>query len=146
MEVNIDKLRELAKPVSEKAKNAARYRDDNRDWLNKSAKIAIRLRKILRDNNISQIELANRMGVTPVQVNKILSGKENLGLKTICKVEKAIGLSLIEIFPVKDNPFRTVVSVKIENVGINSEKVYRSPKISSKMGIMDFSTTSSFYC
>ena len=53
------------------------------------------------------------MGVTPAQVTKILSGKENLGLKTISKIENAIGHSLIEVtmednHPVVEYESRTV--------------------------------------
>ena len=46
---------------------------------------------------MSQSELAVKMNVSPSQVAKILSGKENLGLKTIDKIESALGVSLISV-------------------------------------------------
>ncbi len=46
---------------------------------------------------ISQSELARRMGVTPAQVTKILSGRENMGLKTITKVQSALGTPLFSV-------------------------------------------------
>ncbi len=97
MKFNLEKLKEISRPLSEKEKAEAEFREQNRDWLAVSEKLALKLRYVLRTENISQAELAKRMGVTPAQVTKILSGKENLGLKTICKIEKAIGISLIDI-------------------------------------------------
>ena len=43
------------------------------------------------------------MDVSPSQITKILSGKENLSLQTIAKVEKAIGRSIISIIDSLDN-------------------------------------------
>jgi len=37
------------------------------------------------------------MGVTPQYINKIVKGKENLTLETIAKIEKALGITLIEV-------------------------------------------------
>lgn len=70
-------------------------RKTNRDWLALSAKFALTVRHILRTENMNQAELTSRMGVSTVQVSKLLSGKENIGLQTIAKVENALGRSLI---------------------------------------------------
>ena len=43
------------------------------------------------------------MAVSPSQITKILSGKENLSLQTITKVEKAIGRSIIRIIDSQDD-------------------------------------------
>ena len=45
----------------------------------------------------SQKDLADMMGVSPQQVNKMVRGSENLTLETISKVEKALGIQLMEI-------------------------------------------------
>ncbi|MDE6109196.1 MAG: helix-turn-helix domain-containing protein [Muribaculaceae bacterium] len=50
---------------------------------------------MLRTEKITQTELARRMGVSSVQVSKILSGKENIGLQTIAKIEKALDRSIV---------------------------------------------------
>lgn len=39
---------------------------------------------------INQRELAQRIGCTPQYVSKILKGRENLSLETICKIEDAL--------------------------------------------------------
>ncbi len=97
MKFNLEKLKEISRPRSAEERMEAECREQHRDWLAVSEKLALKLRYILRTENISQAELAQRMGVTPAQVTKILSGKENLGLKTICKIEQAIGRSLMNI-------------------------------------------------
>ncbi len=97
MKFNVEKLKQISRPMTEKEKKDIDFRMENREWLAVSERLALRLRCILRTEGISQNELAARMEVTPAQVTKILSGKENLGLKTICKIEKAIGQKLIEV-------------------------------------------------
>jgi transcriptional regulator with XRE-family HTH domain len=59
--------------------------------------LALKIRRILREKGLSQYELAEKMYVSPAQITKILSGKENLGIKTISKIERALGVNLIEI-------------------------------------------------
>lgn len=97
MKFNAEKMRGIARPSTEKENALRQNRIENVEWLNTSAKIALNIRTILRRMGISQVELAARMGVTPAQVTKILSGKENLGLKTIDKIENALGVSLISV-------------------------------------------------
>ena len=96
MKFNVEKLKQMSRPMTDKEKKDIEFRKDNREWLAISERLALKLRRILRTEGIPQNELAVRMGVTPAQVTKILSGKENLGLKTISKIENAIGHSLIE--------------------------------------------------
>ena len=119
MKCNIDKLNEIAKPMPQKAIDSAKFRKDNREWLTVSLKIAIKIRKILKDKNLKQIDLAERMGVSPQQVNKILSGKENLCIETIAKVAKALDLSFSQITDIerkKVSNDATLVANKVEEV------------------------------
>ena len=97
MKFNVEKLKQMSRPMTEEEKKDIDFRRENREWLAISERLALKLRRILRTEGISQNELAARMEVTPAQVTKILSGKENLGLKTISKIEKAIGQNLIEV-------------------------------------------------
>lgn len=97
MKFNVEKLKQLSRPMTDEEKRDIDFRRENREWLAISERLALKLRRILRTEGISQNELAIRMGVTPAQVTKVLSGKENLGLKTISKIERAIGQALIEV-------------------------------------------------
>ena len=42
-------------------------------------------------------KIAKMLDVTPAQVTKLLSGKENLGLKTISKIESVLQMDLVSI-------------------------------------------------
>lgn len=97
MTFNLEKLASLAKPQSEKEKEQARYRKENRDWLRMSQEIALCLHYYLRKAGLTQKELADKMGVSAVYVGKLLKGGENLTLETIGKIQKAICENLIVV-------------------------------------------------
>lgn len=97
---NLDKLKKLVAGESgwlEKAKK----RVENEAWLDRSFKIALSVLCSLRDQNMSQKELAEKMGVTPQHVSKIVKGQENLSLETISKLEAALGIELISVAVLK---------------------------------------------
>lgn len=95
MKFNVERMRKISRPMTQAERQEIEARNENRDWLALSAKFALMLRHILRTEKMTQTELAARMGVSCVQITKILSGKENIGLQTIAKVEKALGRSLV---------------------------------------------------
>lgn len=73
----------------------AKWRIENEGWLKHSQSIALAILRTLRANKISQKELAERIGVSPQQISKIVKGGENLTLETIAKIESALGIPLI---------------------------------------------------
>lgn len=73
------------------------YYEKNKEWLDKSAEIAVRILSTLRKQSLSQKDLADMIGVSPQYVNKVVKGQENLSLETICKIEKALQVSLAEV-------------------------------------------------
>lgn len=91
------KLIQTSEPLTQEALEKMRQRRIDRHWLTLSGSIALKTRRILSERKITGAELALSMGVTPAQVSKILSGKENLGLKTISKLEEALGEPLLTI-------------------------------------------------
>jgi DNA-binding Xre family transcriptional regulator len=60
-------------------------------------KVALQVLRLLRELNITQTELAERMGVSRQQVSKIVKGQENFTFETIEKLEKALGVTLMTI-------------------------------------------------
>ena len=78
MKFNVEKLKQMSRPMTDEEKKDIEFRKENREWLAVSERLALKLRRILRTEGILQSELAERMGVTPAQVTKLLSGKENL--------------------------------------------------------------------
>lgn len=69
----------------------------NRKDKMRSAKLALNVLAILDHEKMSQVALAEKMGVTPQQVSKILRGKSNFTFETIDKLELALGYSLLEV-------------------------------------------------
>lgn len=53
MAFNLDKLKEVAKPRSDAAKDRARFRKENREWLRMSQDIALNLHNYLCNTGIS---------------------------------------------------------------------------------------------
>ena len=90
----LDKI--ISNNKSQWIKDAELY-NANKDWLDKSSLIALKILRFLMAKNITQKELAEKIAVTPQYINKIVKGRENLTLETICKIEKVIGISLIDV-------------------------------------------------
>jgi transcriptional regulator with XRE-family HTH domain len=97
MTANIDKFESLVSPLKSGWYAKAEERIQNKAWKDKAFDIALRVIRHIRDNKISQVRLADEMGVTPQYINKILQGKENMTLESICRIESALGISLIEV-------------------------------------------------
>jgi transcriptional regulator with XRE-family HTH domain len=86
-------------PISDQPsdwKAKAKFRRDNRDWLKKSAAIAVRVLDALKAQNLSQKVLAERMSISPQQISKIVKGQENMTLETISNLEIALGIQIID--------------------------------------------------
>ena len=90
-------------PASDKIVKDLLFYEENKEWLDRSANIAIKILSTLRHNRkenrfpTTQKDLAEIMNVTPQQVNKMVKGTENLTLETISRVEKALDIQLIDI-------------------------------------------------
>lgn len=76
----------------------AAYRSRNGKWLRYSSNIARRILAAMEDANMHQKDLAQKIGVTPQQISKLVRGEENLTLETIAKLSDALGTELIS-FP-----------------------------------------------
>lgn len=89
------KLSNIASGKPSNWKTQARFRRENREWLKKSAAIAVRVLEVLKAQGLSQKDLAEKMNVSPQQVSKIIKGQENLTLETITNLEHALGIQII---------------------------------------------------
>lgn len=97
MSHNTEKLQQIAVDPSKEVLEQNQFMRENKEWLRKSAKIALCVKRVLRVKDITQRELASRMGVSPQYVGRILKGQENLTLAVIAKIEKALQLTIINI-------------------------------------------------
>jgi ribosome-binding protein aMBF1 (putative translation factor) len=109
-EALIKQLNQVAQIDNSWKKDVVFY-EENKEWLDLSADIAIRILSTLRKNKTagkspnSQKQLAELMGISSQQVNKILKGSENLTLKTINKIEKTLNIRLVELKPTTEFAF-----------------------------------------
>lgn len=101
MDTKLEKLNSIASKKQSDWLKEAEERAGNAIWRDKSVKIAIRvlheIRKQKDINGMTQKKLASKMGVTPQYINKVVKGQENLTLETISKLEKVLGISLLEV-------------------------------------------------
>ncbi len=76
------------------------WRRENKEWLRKSVKIALRVLDAMEEKQITQKDLADLLQVAPQRVYTILKGEENFTLDTITKLEKALQIEIIEVVKV----------------------------------------------
>lgn len=69
----------------------------SRTWTCRSSAIAQRVLSALQARKMMQKELAMTIGFRPQQVSRILRGNVNLTIKTIAKLEAALGIHLLEV-------------------------------------------------
>ena len=73
----------------------AEWRRDNWSWLQYSQKIAVKILFRMKQTELTQQALAERMNCTQQYVSKILKGNENLSLDTLSKLEEVLGMNLL---------------------------------------------------
>lgn len=69
----------------------------------------MRFKEVLKKYGISQIELAERLGINRVSVSRLLSEKNDMRASTIKKIADAIGCPPGELFEDPQTPFLAVV-------------------------------------
>lgn len=65
--------------------------------LDMSFALADKIDMILREKNISQKQLAKKMGKTKAEFSRWLGGTHNFTLRTIAKISDALGVTLLTI-------------------------------------------------
>ncbi len=73
----------------------ARFETEERGWLDRSYAIAIEILAELHRQGKKRGQFADELGYTRQYLSKVLKGKENLSLRTIHKLEEALGKKLI---------------------------------------------------
>jgi plasmid maintenance system antidote protein VapI len=84
--------------VSEEKSNTIqklKERKNNRVMLRESQSIAFKVLMRLETLKWTQKKLAEKLEVTPQQVSKIISGKENLTLETLVKLQAVLDIPLL---------------------------------------------------
>ena len=92
---NKEKFLQLVSQEDTKTLEENQRRIKNRFWLIESQQIALKVLMKLDDLGWSQKDLANAMEVTPQQVTKIVSGKENLTIETQIKLQNILDIPIL---------------------------------------------------
>ena len=79
-------------------KDRTDYKQENRDWLKNSRRVALRILDVLEEKEMTQQTLADLLKVSRQRVSKIVKGHENFTFETVAKLENALGIVLIDIF------------------------------------------------
>ncbi len=76
--------------------NDAKWRKENEAWLKWSRDIAMTIIDYMQHNDLSRADIANKLGVSPQYVSRILSGNINFSFKSIAEIERKLGISCME--------------------------------------------------
>lgn len=91
------KLEGLVSKTPSKWIEESNKRFEDKEGLRFSQQVAVRILRTLREKKMSQKDLADLLEVTPQTVNKWVKGSENLGLFTIARIQKALGIKIMHI-------------------------------------------------
>ena len=92
---NKDKFNQLVSGEDNRTLADVKKRIKNRAMLRESQQIAIKVLMKLDDFGWSQKDLAKAMEVTPQQITKIVSGKENLTIETQIKLQHILDIPVL---------------------------------------------------
>lgn len=125
-----------------------RERIRNRAMLRESQKIALKVLLKLDELGWKQTDLAREMGVSAQQINKIVSGKENLTIETQIKLQTILNVPILASY--YETKMKQAESIQVTVAGdvVNYEPVVASTDINSKTGsdciIVDYNKFTEF--
>ncbi len=65
-------------------------------------KVGLKIRDIRKEKGISQLELANKIGVSQAYITYLENGQRNIDLKMLEKIAKALDVSIEELMNIKN--------------------------------------------
>ena len=95
MKTNREKFLALVSEYDTYTEEKHNWRIANRQWLWASQDIALDIMDKLDDLGWTQKVLAEKMGVSPQYVNKVLRGGENLTLETLLKLQTILDIPIL---------------------------------------------------
>ncbi len=98
MTSNREKFSKLVSKDQSNTLQNLKERKKNRAMLRESKDIAFKVLMRLDELKWKQKDLAEKLGVSKQQVTKIVSGKENLTLETLVKLQEALQIPLLVSF------------------------------------------------
>ena len=95
MKTNREKFLELVSDIDVKAEEKNNWLIANRQWLRVSQDIAFDILEKLDDLDWTQKDLADKMGVSPPYINKIVKGSENFTLESLVKLQEILDIPIL---------------------------------------------------
>ena len=74
----------------------AKWRQENEVWLRWSRRVALSIVDYMQKNGLTRSDIADKLGVSPQYVSKILSGNTNFSFKSVAEIERKLGISCME--------------------------------------------------
>jgi|SRR5690606_9582951 transcriptional regulator with XRE-family HTH domain len=120
--------------VSQEDTNAVeelKARIARRSYTRYSKKIALSILIRLDELQWKQKDLAEKMEVSPQQVNKWVKGNENFTLETLGKLSEILGVELIQVPRIKEPKLtaETKLPTSISSYDVNQTKVSITPVV-----------------
>ena len=138
---NKEKFLALVSKEETKTVERAKARLANKKYSKLSNLIAFEILERLDTLGWKQKDLAEKMGVSPQQVNKWVKGNENFTIETLVNLSEVLGVELIAVAPDKDQKlvdeirfkyseeYAVVITQKrlVPRITMNENTVYENP-------------------
>lgn len=114
---------------------------EQEDGILECRRIVLRIVRYMKDNHLTQKELACRLNVTPQYVNKLLHGQDlDLKVTTVIRYGRLLGIKLLEIPDESRNKtfsaIRYIINYTVNDNAVQpSEFIYSKTLIQSKLAI-----------
>jgi transcriptional regulator with XRE-family HTH domain len=129
------------------SKNKERIK--NRAMLRESQQIALKVLVKLDELGWSQKDLAKKMGVSPQQVTKIVSGQENLTIGTQIKLQNILDIPVLASYYEKRmtemNQWILTIEKKMEKIAIQSFEISNDYQSTKTIRLERFDYSQEFY-
>lgn len=89
-------LQEHASATPSKWREKAEWRQENKEWLRYSQFVAMKMLEKMEAEQMSNAQLADRMGCSQEYVSVVLKGQENLSIDTLLKIQNALGIQILQ--------------------------------------------------
>ncbi|MCF8256788.1 MAG: helix-turn-helix transcriptional regulator [Flavobacteriales bacterium] len=102
---------------------------DSLTYTRHAMQIALLVKKRLSETGMSKSELALRLGKSAPEISKWLSGNQNFTLRTLSKIENALGVELVRTFTREELglPNRPLNTYRPEMVVLTSDDDHGRP-------------------
>lgn len=125
---NKEKFSTLVSKEKTETLNRNKERIKNRSMLRESQRIALKVLLKLDELGWTQRDLAEKLEVSPQQINKIVSGKENLTIETQIKLQDTLEIPVLASY--YENKMNTVqewiltIEKRVEKIVMQSNQIH----------------------